>query len=99
MPKYNNFNPKGAIIKCIQGDYSLYTRTKIGKYLLVKGGKVLNYTPSSGIAPGPALANAITSYEYNAKRDLELLRAKIAKAEAHIQDILEVYEEVQQENV
>ena len=96
MSKFNTFNPEKANLVIVHGDYSMYFRPNLGKYLLVKNGKVLNYITNLGGETETlevAMKSWIRSFEYNAKRDLMILRADIAKAEAHIACILSVFEE------
>ena len=95
MPKFNNFNPKKAELVFTQGNYSLYLRSDIKKYLLVKDGKVLNYieeySVEDDVLAGKTFVEIadswIKNFEFNAKRDFEILTAKVEKYNAQLDEI------------
>ena len=95
MSKFNNFNPATAgLLVAEHGDYQMIERTDVEKFVIVKNNKVLmlvDKDPQDQI--DSELKRWIESFEYNAKRELELLRASIAKRQRFIEEIQAVYEE------
>jgi len=98
MSKFNKFNPETAKLIRVHGDYSLYQRTDVEKLMIVKNNKVLILIDKLPSTPDEDQIDEefirwIQSFEFNAKRELKMLRESVAKKQRFIEEILAVFEE------